>query len=80
MGKIISARDLNIKHFTRRPYPIDPAFFGQNFIPLSLSSVSRRSPNRMNNDVFVRNGPSSVKLGGRELVDYIHNNFLTGGD
>ncbi len=57
MGKIISARDLNIKHFTRRPYPIDPAFFGQNFIPLSLSSVSRRSPNRMNNDVFVRNGP-----------------------
>ncbi|MAG24016.1 hypothetical protein CMI47_00400 [Candidatus Pacearchaeota archaeon] len=31
-------------------------------------------------EFFVRNGPSSVKLGGRELVDYIHNNFLTGGD
>jgi hypothetical protein len=29
-----------------------------------------------NEEFYVRNGPSSVKLGGNELVDYIKNNFF----
>ncbi|MDD5022780.1 MAG: hypothetical protein PHU63_01295 [Candidatus ainarchaeum sp.] len=56
----IPPRKIAVLHFTRRPYPVDPAFFGQNFIPLSLSACSRSEQFReygMKNHAFVREVP-----------------------
>jgi len=65
-------------------------FIKFDLIPIGDKLVLKIDCERSNRHVFlkvgdseefyVRNGPSSVKLGGNELVDYIRNNFERGGD
>lgn len=65
MGKTLrsrSARKIAMVHFTRRPFPVDPAFFGQNFIPLSMCMCSRNSPHEVRNHVFVNRAPRNEDI------------------
>ena len=50
-------------NFTRRPFPVDPGFFGQNFIPLGFATASKLLEGyNVRNLAFVRSKPESDEI------------------